>query len=209
MGDDDAFERIAGEERRYLFHLLYALCGDRFDAEDLVQESLLRAYEKWETFRGESSVRTWLTRIALNIFRASKRKVPVHRSISLATLTVRDPLDEPERTVIFREFQWCVYHNLYHHVPLSYRTALVLRDLHGMSYRDLALVLGCSEQAARLRVHRGRQRFRQCFADDSCFAFRRDYRCICEEVQRLSLESLSEMEKARRILQAVNPPAQL
>lgn len=204
MTDEQGFEEVAGRLRPYLCNLLYAMCGDRFDAEDLVQETLLRAYQNWTGFRHDSSVRTWLTRIAMNTFYAARRKDRPHQSLSLGTLLVRDSPDEPERIVILREFQWCVYHTLYHHVPESYRAALVLRDMHGVSYREIAEMLGCSEQAARLRVHRGRRHFRDHFKEGRCFAFTPDYACICDEIRQLALQSHAEMERTRRILRAAH-----
>lgn len=179
------FEKIAREQRPYLYNFLYAMCGDRFDADDLVQDTLIRAYEKRDTFRHESSVRTWLTRIAINTFLSSRRRTRPHQSMSLETLVVRESADEPERLVERREFQWCIYHTIFHHVPERYRAALALRDLHGASYDEIAKALGCSAQAARLKVHRGRKSFREHFVEGKCYAFTRDYACICEGIKEL------------------------
>jgi len=76
------FETVAREYRPYLYNFLYAMCGDRFDADDLVQDTLVRAYEKRDTFRGESSVRTWLTRIAINTLASSRRRATCPGALS-------------------------------------------------------------------------------------------------------------------------------
>ncbi len=185
------------------------MCGDRFDADDLVQDTLIRAYEKRDTFRRESSVRTWLTRIAINTFLSSRRRTRPHRSMPLETVVVRESADEPERLVERREFQWCVYHTLFHHVPERYRAALVLRDVHGASYEEIAEALGCTAQAARLKVYRGRKSFREHFVTGKCYAFARDYVCICEGAKGLGARAaegvVGDKEMARRVLGAVGP----
>lgn len=205
------FEEIAREHRPYLYNFLRVMCGDRFDADDLVQDTLIRAYEKKDTFRNESSVRTWLTRIAINVFLSSRRRARPHRSMSLEKLVIRESPDEPERLVERREFQWCVYHTLFHHVPERYRTALILRDVHGASYEEMTKALGCTAQAARLKVHRGRKSFREHFVKGKCYAFTRDYACICEGVKGLGAgvagKVIGDKEMAGRLLGAVAPGA--
>ncbi len=206
--DGSAFEEVARAQRPYLYSFLYAMCGHAFDADDLVQETLLRAYESWGTFRGEASVRTWLTRIAINTFLASRRKGPAHQQVlPLATVRVAGGEEgEPEREVTRCEFRWCIYHVLYHHVPAAYRAALVLRDVHGLPYADIARALGCSEQAARLRVHRGRQCFRDHLKEGYCLAFSLDYRCVCRELEQMQSQAADELERVHQILQLLPAP---
>ncbi|MDI7250654.1 MAG: RNA polymerase sigma factor [Bacillota bacterium] len=208
MPDRSAFEEVARTQRPYLYNFLYAMCGHAFDADDLVQETLLQAYRKWPSFRSEASVRTWLTRIAINTFLASRRKGPAHRPVlPLAMVRVAGGEEgEPERVVTRCEFRWCVYHVLYHHVPAAYRAALVLRDVHDLPYREIARALGCSEQAARLRVHRGRQCFRNHLKQGYCLAFSLDYRCVCRELKEMEARAASELERVRLILRLLPPP---
>jgi len=200
------FEDVVHTQRPYLLDFLCGMCGDRFDAEDLVQETLLRAYEKRHTFRGESSARTWLTRIAINTFLSSRRRTHRDEPMPFETLLVKESPDQPERLVERRELSDCIYHTLACHVPEQYRAALILRDLDGTPYQEIAAALGCSVQAARLRVHRGRKSFREHFRKGLCFAFTREYKCVCDGVKRLGARvgerGVGEQRMARHILRS-------
>lgn len=171
-------ENIVSEHRHYIFNLVYNLCSDMDDADDIVQETFLKAMSALKDYRGESGIRTWLSRIAINTFIDAKRKEKPHVSLDLGLLPC--PSGGPERTIILKEMQWCVRHVLLHHVSEEHKVVMVLRDMHGYSYQEIADVLNISLPAVKSRLHRGRAAFYNHLVRSGCVAFVRDYTCYCE-----------------------------
>jgi RNA polymerase sigma-70 factor (ECF subfamily) len=184
-GDNKAFDELFLLQQKYVFNLMYQLCGDVAKADDLTQEAIIQAFKKLRDFRFESSFRTWLSRIAINLFRKECRTKPKHDSRCLEKIRVPADDKSPERIVEKSELQWCIAHNLQHHLPEKYRIVLILRDLHGMSYEEIAKVVGCSLSQVKTNLHRARQMFRKQFIDGKCRAFADDYLCICEGILEL------------------------
>lgn len=185
QGDSRAFDELFLQQQKYLFNLMYQLCGDIAGADDLTQEAIILAYKKIRDFRYESSFRTWLSRIAINLFRLECRRKPKHYSLCREKITVPSHEDNPERVVIKSELQWCILHNLQQHLPNKYREVLVLRDLHQLSYKEISEILGWNVSKTKTRLHRARQMFRQQFINNKCKAFADDYLCICEGILEL------------------------
>jgi RNA polymerase sigma-70 factor (ECF subfamily) len=181
-GDNRAFDKLFLQHQKYLFNLMAQLTGDRAWADDLTQEALILAYQKISSFRHASSFRTWLSKIAINLFRNKYRCRPRHSSLCLEELRIPSCEDGPERTVIKRELQWCIAHNLQQHIPKNYRVVLVLRDLHRLSYKEISEILGWSMSRTKTSLHRARQMFRSQFIDGKCKAFAENYLCICEGI---------------------------
>jgi len=186
MGDRKALDVLFGGEQRYIFNLMLQLSGDAALADDLAQEALLRAYQHLNKFRLQSSFRTWLSKIAINLFRKECRKKPKHVSICLDQINIPSERGLPERTVIKREMQWCILHSLQQHVPKQYRTVLVLRDLQSLSYKEIANILSWGIGKIKSRIHRGRKILRAHFVNGKCKAFaEKDYLCICDGILEL------------------------
>jgi len=185
QGDSRAFDELFLQQQKYLFNLMYQLCGDIAGADDLTQEAIILAYKKIRDFRYESSFRTWLSRIAINLFRLECRRKPKHYSLCLEKIAVPSHQDNPERVVIKSELQWCILHNLQQHLPNKYREVLVLRDLHHLSYKEISEILEWNVSKTKTRLHRARQMFRQQFINNKCKAFADDYLCICEGILEL------------------------
>ena len=184
-GDRQALDELLFREQRFIFNLMYQLTGDEATADDLTQDALISAYRKLGSFRYEASFRTWLSKIALNLFRQKIRRRPPHVSICLEEIRVPSSDEAPERTVIRRELQWCILHSLQQHLPEKYRTVLVLRDLQNLSYKDISEILGLSMSDTKTRIHRARQILRNHFINSKCKAFVKDYRCLCEGIMEL------------------------
>lgn len=181
-GDDTALNDLLLKEQKFIVNLMFQLTGERADAEDLAQDALLMAYRKIQGFRHEAAFRTWLSRIAINLFRQKYRCKPKHISVCLEKIKMPVDGSNPERVVIKRELQWCIIHSLQHHVPKKYRMVLVLRDLHDFSYKEISEILGWSLSKTKTTLHRARQIFRNHFIKGKCKAFAKDYRCLCEGI---------------------------
>lgn len=175
-------ENIVSEHRHYIYNLVYNLCSDPDDADDIVQETFLKAMSGLKDYRGESEIRTWLSRIAINTFIDAKRKAKPHVSLDLGLVPC--PASGPERTIILKEMQWCVRHVLLHHVSEDHKVVLVLRDMQGYSYQEIADILNISVPAVKSRLHRGRAAFYNHLVRSGCVTFVRDYTCYCEEAAR-------------------------
>lgn len=180
-----SWEEIAETQQRYIYNLAYHLCGHRAEAEDLVQETFLKAFENLAGFRQEANLRTWLCRIAVNAYLTGRRRRPRHESITLEVLPAPDWSGNPERVVIRRELLWCINHTLQQHLPRNYRTILVLRELEQLSYEEIAEVLNISVSAVRSRLHRARRAFRDHLIKSGCAGLMRDYTCYCEGVKEV------------------------
>ncbi|UCC40767.1 MAG: RNA polymerase sigma factor [Candidatus Aminicenantes bacterium] len=181
-GDHEAFNSLLLKEQKFILNLMFQLTGERAEAEDLTQDALLLAYRKIQGFRHEAGFRTWLSKIAINLFRQKYRRKPKHISICLEKVKVPADDSNPERLVIKRELQWCIIHNLQQHVPKKYRMVLVLRDLHNFSYKEISEILGWSLSKTKTMLHRARQIFRNHFINGKCKVFAKDYLCICEGI---------------------------
>jgi len=184
-GDSDAINELVSMQQKYIFNLMYQLTGDRAKADDLAQETLIIAYRKLQSFRYEASFRTWLSKIAINLFRSNHRRKPKHISISLEETKMPAADGIPERIIIKREMQWCIAHVLQQHVPKEHRMVLILRDLQSFSYEEISETLGWSISKTKTRLHRARGIFRNHFINGKCKAFARDYLCICEGILKL------------------------
>jgi len=181
-GKSEAFNQLFSKEQKYLYNLMYQLTGDPATADDLTQEAFILAFRKLASFSLQASFRTWLSKIAINLFRGTWRRRPRHISLCLEEMKVPSADDRPERVIIKRELQWCILHNLQYHLPEKYRIVLILRDLQNLSYKEISDILGWSINRTKICLHRARQMFRAQFINGKCKAFAEDYLCICEGI---------------------------
>jgi RNA polymerase sigma-70 factor, ECF subfamily len=167
-GDDAAFEDLVGRYGKELYGLAYFLTGQASDAEDVVQEALLGAYEGLAGFEARSSVRTWLTRIVVNQAARHRRSQRVRNAaqpvvLSAASKALLEGSAEPSgaRASEIRMDVLAVIEKL---AP-EHRDVVVLRELDGMSYREIAEVLGVPEGTVESRLFRARQELKEHLKD--------------------------------------------
>lgn len=164
-GDVLGFEQIVRYYGAMVFSLAARLVGPA-DAEDVVQETFLRAYHGLGKFRGESSLKTWLYAIALNRARARMGAlgrlramfVPgrSHEDDPFASLDdAADPAASPEENAVLKERRVRLRAAI-RALPEEFRAAVLLRDLEGLSYEEVAEVLGVPIGTVRSRLARGR-----------------------------------------------------
>ncbi len=185
QGSHEAISELLSKEQNFILNFMYQLTGNRAEAEDLTQEALIMAYRKIHTFLYKAKFRTWLSKIALNLFRQQHRQKRKHDALILDEIMIPGEDGNPERKVIKSELQWCIIHNLQHHLPEKYRAVLVLRDLQNFSYKEISETLGWSISKTKTMLHRARQMFRTTLIHAKCKAFASDYRCVCEGIQDL------------------------
>jgi RNA polymerase sigma-70 factor, ECF subfamily len=169
---EQAYAWLIGEFQRPVYGLVYRMVSDPADAADTVQDVFLKVFRGMKHFHGESSLKTWIYRIALHEaanrkrwwFRHKAQEMPIEPAESEG-LTKRDetmgcaltdPHDSPFDNVAQREVQERVDAEL-RQIPEPYRSTLILRDLEDMSYEEIAEVLQISLGTVKSRLTRGRQ----------------------------------------------------
>ncbi len=172
-GDALAYERLVAEYSGDVYALLYRLTTDVEEARDLTQETFLRAFQSIDRFRGDSALKTWIDRIAINQarnrwrwWRRRKRDVTVsldatdeHRDQPLAATLPSENSPSPEEEKLAREREGQLREAL-QGLRQSYREAVILRDVEGFSYEEIARALQISIGTVKSRISRGRLELR-------------------------------------------------
>lgn len=167
--DGAAFRTIMERHNRRLYRIARAVLRDDSEAEDAVQESYVRAFANLGTFRGDSSLATWLGRIALNeaLGRLRRRRpaVPIDTMEVLRTPAqiIQFPnamtAEDPERTMAQREILRLV-ERATEALPEIFRTVFVTRVIEGMSVQETAELLDIEPETVKTRLHRARHLLR-------------------------------------------------
>lgn len=157
-GDVRAFEVLARRHQTALYRLAVRVMGDATEAEDALQESLLDGWRRIDRFRGESAFSTWMYRVVTNRCLAMLRK---RRPLPVADVTdVVDVVEAPDSPARSAELDagTAALGRALRGLPAEQRVCWVLRELEGLSYREIAHIAGASEDAVRGRIHRARVR---------------------------------------------------
>ena len=169
-GDVAAFERLSGAYADRLFMLLVRLLGDRAEAEDVAQEVMLRAWRGIARFRGQSSYFTWLYRIAVNeASRALEKRARWPAGVSIGARELElpaAPAQEPSRQAENSELRRALGKALAD-LPPPLRTAIVLRDVEGLSTQQAAEIAGVGQAAFKSRLHQARLQVRAAIGDEA------------------------------------------
>jgi RNA polymerase sigma-70 factor (ECF subfamily) len=175
-GSEAAYAWLIGEFQQPVYGLVYRIVNDPADAADTTQDVFLKVFRGMKHFHGESSLKTWIYRIALHEaanrrrwwFRHKARETSVEpESAEAATgmdfaiqVALTDPAESPFDNVAHHEVQQRVDEEL-RQVPEPYRTTLILRDLEEMSYEEIAELLEISLGTVKSRLTRGREALRK------------------------------------------------
>lgn len=161
-GDLPAFERLVLIHQDRIYNLAYRITGNHEDASDAAQDAFVRAFQALARFREDAAFSTWLYRIASNAALDLVRRRPAAPPVELP---VNHPgPDDPERDALRREIGRRVQCALAN-VSAEFRVAVVLRDLQGLSYEDVAHVLRVPVGTVRSRISRGREALRAQLTD--------------------------------------------
>ncbi len=174
LGNDrKTFDLLVQRCHRQAFNVAYRMTGDRADAEDLTQETFLRAYRFFDRYNRAMPFENWLYRIMSRVFIDELRKKPRYKTQSLdqplftgnsgdtdVLLEIPDLESDPEQMTLsaaLDEYLQCALNAL----PEEFRIAVILADIEGLSYEDIAEVMHSSLGTVRSRLHRGRKLLRQ------------------------------------------------
>ena len=174
-GDANAFDRFVEHFRAKIFHYSWLMCGQREDAEDVAQDTLLKVFESFDQLREPERVRPWVFRIARNACLMKRRKsvfAPA-QELSLddfmpamdhqgghAKLQIADWSGLPDRQLMRSEMKH-VLDQAISELPENYKSVLLMRDVEELSTLETAQVLDLTEDVVKTRLHRARLAVRQ------------------------------------------------
>lgn len=173
-GDVDAFNQLVLRYQQTMFAVIYRTLGDYDAAADVTQEAFLSAFRGMQSFRGGSSFRAWLLRIGSNAACDHWRRVQRRPAESLESLTEDDEGQavsalaalatagiegNPEERILTQELQELIQQGL-EQLPLDQRVAIVLCDIEGFSYEEIAASTQATLGTVRSRISRGRAKLR-------------------------------------------------
>jgi RNA polymerase sigma-70 factor, ECF subfamily len=164
-GDQSAFNLLVLKYQHRVLKLVGRFVSDQTEAQDVAQEAFLKAYRALGSFRGESAFYTWLYRIAINT--AKNALVAQKRRPVDFDLDMQDPeqferqaklkeADTPEGVLLTEEIRQVVERAM-EQLPEDLRTAIVLRELEGLSYEEIAEAMDCPVGTVRSRIFRARE----------------------------------------------------
>jgi RNA polymerase sigma-70 factor, ECF subfamily len=158
QGELESFDALVRKHQRPLFGYVYRMCGNSPDAEEMVQQALIRAWQGLKGFRGQSSFKTWLYRIATNlcINRVTRRKPLVEIPETLPAPRTDEPVETLRRKVVDELVQQAL-----DKLPADQRAALVMVTYDDLSYKEVAHALGKTPKAIDSLLVRARRNMRE------------------------------------------------
>ncbi|MDE3156936.1 MAG: sigma-70 family RNA polymerase sigma factor [Acidobacteriota bacterium] len=160
-GDAESFNQLIVRWERPIYALAYRVIGREEDARDVCQETFLRAFRALNGFRGQSKFSSWLYRIALNLCRdwiRRERRAPVVQApegVDLVDLaTAREPVESIEDLVARHDLSRRVASAMAV-LPEEQRTAIILKEYHGLTFQEIADLVGCPLSTVKTRLYQG------------------------------------------------------
>ena len=176
-GDKNAFEELVLQNQKNVYNLALKMTGNEDDALDISQEAFLKAYRQLDSFRGESRFSVWLYRMTHNLCIDFLRKRPKAKVISLTApdddgdtydLEIPDLRNLPEDSVFRQELRKDIAESI-DELGQRHREILVMREVTGMSYTEIAAALGLSEGTVKSRLARARISLANILAEKGTF----------------------------------------
>jgi RNA polymerase sigma-70 factor (ECF subfamily) len=170
-GDTEAFEELMAAQESRMYAIALRMMGNREDAQDCAQDAMVRIYRAMGSFKGQSSLATWIYRITMNTCLDELRRRKVRKVTSLDTLveagwSPTDKGETPEEHGLRSEKQ-AVLNEAIQSLPEDMRAAIVLRDIKGYTYDEIADILDANVGTIKSRISRGRERLREILSKHS------------------------------------------
>ena len=173
-GDVEAYAILVKRYQKPIFNLMMRTTSCEEDAFDLTQEAFLRAYEKLERFKPSGRFFPWLFTIGMNLARdfSRKRKAREIKAVELNEIQKQLMVESDRSKSIVESIDAKRVKDTLQMLPLEYREAVILRFHEGMSIREVALAIGISVSAAKMRIHRGLLKLRRLLDARNAFEVR-------------------------------------
>ena len=167
-GDPTAFEKLMRMHEGKMYAVALRMCASREDAQDCMQEAMIRAYRAIENFRFQSSFSTWIYRITMNTCLDELRRRKVRQAASLDALLdagwAPSGGESPEGHAMEQDRKRALEQAI-HALPEDMRAAIVLRDIQGYSYDEIADILSVNVGTIKSRISRGREKLREILSE--------------------------------------------
>ena len=173
-GDLDAFDSLTIKYRQRLLSVIYNMTSNREDAADLTQEAFVKAFRSIGRFKGKSSFFTWLYRIGVNVTLSHLQKNKTRRFFSFENLSeevnqetafeILASRSKTERPTLLNELQEKLNEAL-QKLSNKHRTIVVLFEIEGLSHKQIAEIMKCSEGTVRSRLHYAKQQLQAYLSD--------------------------------------------
>lgn len=177
-GDNKAFEELIEEHFKKIYNIAYRMTGNPDDASDMTQEVMIKLFRNIGSFKGDSKFSTWVYRVATNTCLDELKKQKRHSHTSLnaefdtgegeLTYDVEDTAPTPEEATEKKELRHTVAAAIQKLSP-DHKAAIILRDIKGFSYDEIAKVLKCSEGTVKSRLNRARAALKEILKKDFNF----------------------------------------
>ncbi len=160
-GDADSFNQLILRWERPIYALAYRTIGREEDARDVCQETFLRAFRALPGFRGQAKFSSWLYRIALNLCRDWMRRqrrtplVQLPENMDLMELAAAAEPSESIEDLVARRDQTRAVERAMTLLPEEQRTAIVLKEYHGLTFQEIADLVGCPLSTVKTRLYQG------------------------------------------------------
>lgn len=160
-GDEDSFNQLVIRWERPIYALAYRTLGREDDARDVCQEAFLRAYRALRGFKGQAKFSSWLYRITLNLCRdwmRKQRRTPVSQvpeGIELSDLAGEAPDAVSVEDLVARREMSAAVSKVMAMLPEEQRTAIILKEYHGLTFQEIADMLGCPLSTVKTRLYQG------------------------------------------------------
>jgi RNA polymerase sigma-70 factor (ECF subfamily) len=160
-GDADSFNQLVLRWERPIYALAYRTIGREEDARDVCQETFLRAFRALPGFRGQAKFSSWLYRIALNLCRDWIRRerraaiVQPPEDVDLFDLAAAAEPSESIEDLVARKDMTRIVEKAMARLPSDQRTAIVLKEYHGLTFQEIADLMGCPLSTVKTRLYQG------------------------------------------------------
>lgn len=160
-GDADSFNQLVVRWERPIFALAYRTIGREEDARDVCQETFLRAFRALPRFRGQAKFSSWLYQIALNLCRdwiRRERRVALVQPAEDTDLRDLAAATEPSESIedlVARQELTRLVERAMAHLPEEQRTAIILKEYHGLTFQEIADLVGCPLSTIKTRLYQG------------------------------------------------------
>lgn len=176
-GDTEAFEELVKAYERQVYNVAFRILSNVQDAQDAAQEAFVKAYINLSSFRGDSKFSVWLYRLTNNccIDMIRRRKETISLSMDSddgknTTLDIPDDNQNPEQRVIGREAMQMLVKGI-EGLPEDYRSCIVLREIGGQSYAEIAEILSIDIGTVKSRIFRARKKLFELMKDGGNFSY--------------------------------------